>query len=75
MLPWLSHDGKRLLAARVVRSFAYGFLAVALGSYLKDLACGGYGRRTNSTCSRFRSKEKALPMPSACITTKLVQSV
>ena len=41
MLSWLSRDGKRLLAARVVRSFAYGFLAVALGSYLKDLAYGG----------------------------------
>src|SRR5574342_994654 len=41
MLSWLSRDGKRLLAARVVRSFAYGFLAVALGSYLKELAYGG----------------------------------
>ena len=41
MLAWLSHDGKRLLAARVVRSFGFGFLAVALGSYLKDLGYGG----------------------------------
>src|SRR6266568_3967563 len=41
MLAWLSHDGRRLLAARVVRSFAYGFIAVALGPYLKGLGGGG----------------------------------
>lgn len=41
MLDWLSGDGRRLLAARVTRSFAYGFLAVALGSYLKELGYGG----------------------------------
>jgi len=41
MLAWLSRDGRRLLAARVTRSFAYGFLAVALGSYLGDLGFGG----------------------------------
>lgn len=41
MLAWLSRDGRRLLAARVTRSFAYGFLAVGLGSYLKELGYGG----------------------------------
>ncbi len=41
MLDWLSRDGKRLLAARVTRSFGSGFLAVALGSYLKSLQFGG----------------------------------
>src|SRR2546422_9280852 len=41
MLAWLSRDGRRLLAARVVRSFAYGFIAVALGPYLKGLGYGG----------------------------------
>jgi len=41
MLDWLSRDGKRLLAAGVTRSFSYGFLAVALGSYLKSLGLGG----------------------------------
>jgi predicted MFS family arabinose efflux permease len=41
MLAWLSRDGRRLLAARVTRSFGYGFLAVALGSYLGGLGYGG----------------------------------
>src|SRR3989304_8192231 len=41
MFRWLSRDGRRLLVARVTRSFGYGFLAVALGSYLKDLRYTG----------------------------------
>ncbi len=41
MLAWMSRDGRRLVAARVVRSFGYGFLAVALGSYLKDAGYTG----------------------------------
>ena len=41
MLAWLSADGKRLLAARVARSFGYGFLAVALGAYLEDVGYNG----------------------------------
>src|SRR6266487_2953039 len=32
---WLSKDGKLLLAARIVRTFAYGFLSVILAIYLK----------------------------------------
>ena len=32
---WMSNDGKLLLAARTVRTFAYGFLSVILAIYLK----------------------------------------
>lgn len=32
---WLSKDGKILLAARILRTFAYGFLSVILAIYLK----------------------------------------
>ena len=41
MLAWLTPDGRRLLAARVTRSFGYGFLAVALGVYLEEQGYGG----------------------------------
>ena len=37
MLDWLSADGKKLLATRVLRTFAYGYLAVVLGLYLDQL--------------------------------------
>ena len=32
---WLTKDGKLLLAARTLRTFAYGFLSVVLAIYLK----------------------------------------
>src|SRR6188472_960115 len=32
---WLSKDGKLILAARTIRTFAYGFLSVTLAIYLK----------------------------------------
>src|SRR5919199_4356085 len=32
---WLSKDGKLLLVARLLRTFAYGFLSVILAIYLK----------------------------------------
>ena len=32
---WISIDGKLLLCARIVRTFAYGFLSVILAIYLK----------------------------------------
>ena len=32
---WISRDGKLLLAAKIVRTFAYGFLSVILAIYLK----------------------------------------
>src|SRR3972149_4891861 len=41
MFRWLSRDGRRLLVARVTRSFGYGFLAAAVGAYLKDLRYTG----------------------------------
>jgi MFS family permease len=34
-LKWLSKDGKLLLAARILRTFAYGFLSIILAIYLK----------------------------------------
>lgn len=34
-LQWISRDGKLLLGARIVRTFAYGFLSVILAIYLK----------------------------------------
>ncbi|MBI2325318.1 MAG: MFS transporter [Chloroflexi bacterium] len=37
MLAWLSVDGKKLLATRVMRTFAYGYLATVLGVYLDAL--------------------------------------
>ncbi|HEY8732589.1 MAG TPA: MFS transporter [Candidatus Limnocylindria bacterium] len=36
-LSWISPDGRRLLLARVLRTFAYGYLAVVLGVYLDRL--------------------------------------
>ena len=36
-LTWVSPDGRRLLLARVLRTFAYGYLAVVLGVYLDRL--------------------------------------
>jgi MFS family permease len=36
-LGWLSADGKKLLAARALRSFGYGYLAVILGLFLDRL--------------------------------------
>ena len=37
MLAWLSLDGRKLLVTRVLRTFAYGYLAVVLGVYLDQL--------------------------------------
>lgn len=34
-LDWLSREGKLLLTARIVRTFAYGFLSIILAIYLK----------------------------------------
>ncbi len=36
-LAWLSADGKKLLVTRVLRTFAYGYLAVVLAIYLQEL--------------------------------------
>ncbi len=37
MLGWLSVDGKKLLVTRVMRTFAYGYLATVIGLYLDKL--------------------------------------
>jgi hypothetical protein len=34
---WLLADGKLVLTARIVRTFAYGFLSIVLAIYLKLL--------------------------------------
>lgn len=34
-LSWLTRDGKLILAARIIRSFSYGFLSIILAIYLK----------------------------------------
>jgi len=36
-LDWLTKDGKLLLAARMVRTFSYGFLSIILAIYLKQI--------------------------------------
>lgn len=35
LLDWVSREGKLLLTARIVRTFAYGFLSIILAIYLK----------------------------------------
>ncbi|MBA2370484.1 MAG: MFS transporter [Chloroflexi bacterium] len=37
---WLSADGKKLLATRILRTFAYGYLSVVLAVYLARLGFG-----------------------------------
>lgn len=41
-LSWVSDDGRKILAARAVRSFAYGMLSVLLGVYLKEQGLGSF---------------------------------
>jgi MFS family permease len=36
-VPWISHDGRLILAARGIRTFAYGFQSVLLGVYLSEV--------------------------------------
>ncbi|MFN2484630.1 MAG: MFS transporter, partial [Candidatus Limnocylindria bacterium] len=38
VLAWLTGDGRRLLAARMLRTFAYGYLGVVLALYLRALS-------------------------------------
>lgn len=35
-MPWLTQDGNLILAARAIRTFAYGYLSVLLGLYLEE---------------------------------------
>ncbi len=41
-LNWISGDGRLLLAARVLRTFGYGYLAVVLGLYLAALGMSAF---------------------------------
>jgi MFS family permease len=41
ILTWLSDDGKLILAARVIRTFGYGFLSVILSIYLALIGFNG----------------------------------
>jgi MFS family permease len=40
---WLQRDGKKLLVARALRTFGYGYLAVVLGLYLQELGLSATG--------------------------------
>ncbi|MBI2617557.1 MFS transporter [Candidatus Gottesmanbacteria bacterium] len=37
MLTWLSKDGKIIFASRAIRSFAFGFISIIIGIYLKEI--------------------------------------
>ena len=39
-MSWLQRDGKKLLVARALRTFGYGYLAVVLGLYLQAVGLG-----------------------------------
>jgi MFS family permease len=39
---WLQPDGRKLLAARALRAFGYGYLAVVLGLYLQKLGLSAF---------------------------------
>src|SRR6266487_6004508 len=41
-LNWISGDGRLLLAARLLRTFGYGYLAVVLGLYLAALGLNAF---------------------------------
>src|SRR5258708_36857692 len=36
-MAWLTSDGRFIVAARAVRTFAYGYLSVLLGVYLEEV--------------------------------------
>jgi MFS family permease len=42
VLSWLQPDGRKLLLTRALRTFGYGFLAVALGLYLQQLGLSAF---------------------------------
>jgi MFS family permease len=39
---WISKDGRLLLAARILRTFAYGFLSIVISIYLKLIGFDGF---------------------------------
>ena len=50
-LAWLSTDGKKLLATRILRTFAYGYLSVVLAVYLARLGFGAVEIGLVLTCA------------------------
>lgn len=42
MLRWLSKDGKIIFINRALRSFAFGFISIAIGIYLKELGVNSF---------------------------------
>lgn len=42
MLKWISKDGRSILAARIIRTFGYGFLSVILSIYLALIGFNGF---------------------------------
>lgn len=42
MLKWLSIDGKIIFINRAIRSFAFGFISIVIGIYLKELGLSSF---------------------------------
>jgi MFS family permease len=52
---WISKDGELLLIARVLRTFAYGFLSIILSIYLKLIGFDGFLIGLILTCTLINS--------------------
>ncbi|MGC2570861.1 MAG: MFS transporter [Candidatus Nitrosopolaris sp.] len=52
---WISKDGKLLLVARILRTFAYGFLSIILSIYLKLIGFDGFLIGLILTCTLINS--------------------
>ena len=52
---WISKDGKLLLIARILRTFAYGFLSIILSIYLKLLGFDAFLIGLILTCTLINS--------------------
>jgi MFS family permease len=52
---WISKDGKLLLIARILRTFAYGFLSIILSIYLKLIGFDGFLIGLILTCTLINS--------------------
>jgi MFS family permease len=52
---WISKDGKLLLIARILRTFAYGFLSIIISVYLKLVGFDGFLIGLILTCTLINS--------------------
>jgi MFS family permease len=52
---WISRDGKLLLIARILRTFAYGFLSIIISIYLKLVGFDGFLIGLILTCTLINS--------------------